>query len=172
MKVRLVQLSPDAMRFLEAGDLAAANRAAGVPLSEFLAGEECRWVWRIFVEKIEKDPEYANWVVRAVVTDPGGVAVGHAGFHGPPDGDGVVEVGYTVDPAFRRQGYAKAIIRALLARAADDPQVTRVRASISPDNIASLASIRGFGFVKVGEEWDENDGLEIVFETPARHAGS
>jgi ribosomal-protein-alanine N-acetyltransferase len=32
-----------------------------------------------------------------------GVAVGRAGFHGPPDADGMVEVGYAVDPAFRRR---------------------------------------------------------------------
>ncbi|MFE6365457.1 hypothetical protein ACFVP3_36360 [Streptomyces sp. NPDC057806] len=45
-----------------------------------------------------------------------------------------------------------------------------MRATISPDNLASLATISGFGFVEVGEQWDEVDGLELVFEVPARRA--
>jgi len=42
-----------------------------------------------------------------------------------------------------------------------------VRASIRPDNVASLATINGFGFRKVGEQWDPEDGLEFVFQRPA-----
>jgi RimJ/RimL family protein N-acetyltransferase len=102
-----------------------------------------------------------------VVAEPDGVVVGHAGYHGPPDEAGMVEVGYTVDPAYRRQGYAKAILAALLERAAAEPDVRTVRASISPSNAASLATIAGFGFLEVGEQWDEEDGLELLFERPA-----
>lgn len=42
-----------------------------------------------------------------------------------------------------------------------------MRATISPDNTASLATIAGFGFAEVGEQWDQEDGLELVFEVPA-----
>jgi ribosomal-protein-alanine N-acetyltransferase len=53
----------------------------------------------------------------------------------------------------------------LLRRAArQEPRVRTVRASISPDNAASLATIAGFGFVRVGEQWDDEDGLELLFE--------
>jgi ribosomal-protein-alanine N-acetyltransferase len=80
-----------------------------------------------------------------------------------------VEVGYTVDPGHRRRGYATAILTALLERAAAEPAVRVVRASISPDNVASLATIAKFGFTRVGEQWDEEDGLELLFERPAAH---
>jgi hypothetical protein len=43
-----------------------------------------------------------------------------------------------------------------------------VRATISPTNQASLATIAGFGFVENGEQWDEEDGLELIFERPSR----
>ncbi|GAB2814935.1 hypothetical protein GCM10027073_53500 [Streptomyces chlorus] len=56
----------------------------------------------------------------------------------------------------------------MLRRAAAETAVTTVRATISPDNVASLATISGFGFVEIGEQWDEEDGLELVFEVPAR----
>jgi RimJ/RimL family protein N-acetyltransferase len=79
----------------------------------------------------------------------------------------MVEIGYSVDPAHRRQGYARAILAALMRRAAADARVRTLRVTISPDNAASLATIAGFGFTEVGEQWDEEDGLETIFEIPA-----
>lgn len=164
--IRFVQLSPAAMTALVEGDLAAASREAGIALSPYLVEEA--WLWRIRLQDIAADPRSADWVARAAVGEPPGVVVGHGGFHGPPDSDGLVEVGYSVDPAYRRRGYARAILRALLERADADPAVTAVRASIRPDNVASRATIAGFGFTKVGEQWDPEDGLEDVFLRPAR----
>ena len=37
-------------------------------------------------------------------------------------------------------------------------------ASVSPDNQPSLNLIDQFGFERTGEQWDEEDGLEWVFE--------
>jgi [ribosomal protein S5]-alanine N-acetyltransferase len=45
--------------------------------------------------------------------------------------------------------------------------VRTVRASISPDNIASRRLVEQYGFVEVGEQWDDEDGLERVFEVDA-----
>ena len=163
--IRFVQLSPAAMTALVDGDLAAASAEAGAPLSQYLVDEA--WLWRIRLADIAADPAAAAWVARAAVAEPEGVVVGHAGFHGPPDAEGVVEVAYSVDPAHRRKGYAKAMLRALLERADADPAVTAVRASIRPDNVASRATIAGSGFKKVGEQWDPEDGLEDVYLRPA-----
>jgi RimJ/RimL family protein N-acetyltransferase len=41
-------------------------------------------------------------------------------------------------------------------------------ASVSPDNVASLATVARLGFVKVGEELDEIDGLEWVHRLDLR----
>lgn len=79
----------------------------------------------------------------------------------------MVEIGYSVAPDFRRQGYGRSALVELLRLAGAEPTVTTVRATIGPDNVASLATISGFGFVQVGEQWDEEDGLELVFEVPA-----
>lgn len=158
--MRFVQLSPAALAALVAGDLDAAGAAAGVPLTPYLVEE--RWLWQIRLAEIEKDPQAAEWIARAAVVDGVGV-VGHGGFHGPPDQDGVVEVAYSVAPAHRRRGYAKAMLAALLRRADADPRVSAVRASIRPDNAGSRATIAGFGFFKIGEQWDPQDGLEDVY---------
>ena len=148
--------SPKPVRFAELGaavlaalldrDLAAASSGAG---------------------QIAADPQSTRWIARAAVAEPDGVVVGHAGFHGPPDAAGMVEVAYSVDPAYRRQGYATAMLRELLRCAAAEPGIRTVRATISPDNAASLATIAGFGFTEAGEQWDEEEGLELIFERPA-----
>ena len=79
----------------------------------------------------------------------------------------MVEVGYAVLPELRRRGYARAALEALLRRAAAEERVRVVRASISPENVASLALVAQYGFVLVGEQWDEEDGRELVLEVPA-----
>lgn len=164
--IRLVQLSPAVMQALVDGDLGRASEEAGVPLTPFTVGES--WLWTLRLADFAERPEAVDWVARAAVDEETGQVVGHAGFHGPPDERGMVELAYTTDPDFRRQGYARAMLEALLEWAAKAPDVHIVRASIRPDNAASLATLAGHGFAQVGDQWDEEDGLELLFERPAR----
>jgi ribosomal-protein-alanine N-acetyltransferase len=164
--VRLVLLSREALEALVRGDLGAASRAAGVTLpAAFLKDER---LWRMRLEQLIAAPETAGWLLRAVVAESGAV-VGYVGFHGPPDPDGMVEIGYTILREYRRRGHARAAADALLTYARDHGAVT-ARASVSPDNDASLSLVRSSGFVHVGEQWDEEDGLELVFERPLTDA--
>jgi len=166
--VVVVHLDLATLRALADGDLAAANATAPVPVSAYAAGPDWRGVWRRRADQVAADPGAAGWVT-GIVWDPRrGLAVGRAGFHDPPDADGLVEVGYAVEPDHRRRGYGGAALRHLLARAAADPRVTRVRASVRPDNAPSLRIVRRHGFVAVGEQIDDEDGLETVFEVDAR----
>lgn len=166
-QVRIVHLTGAAFHALARGDLAAAEAVSPVPLSAFLAGPECRGVWAYRARQADEDPASAGWVTGVIWDERNRVAVGRAGFHAPPDAAGMVEIGYAVEPAHRRQGYARAALEALLRRAADDPAVKTVRVSIAPDNVASYSLAAHYGFVKVGEQWDERDGREIVYEVPA-----
>jgi RimJ/RimL family protein N-acetyltransferase len=160
-EIRFVRLSPATLAALIDGDRAAASASAGVELTPYIVSEA--WLWRIRLDQIGQDPASAEWIARVAVAEPGGIVVGHGGFHGPPDDDGTVEVAYSVDPAHRRRGYATAILAALLQRVQEDPSVHAVRASIRPDNAGSLATIAKFGFRKIGEQWDTDDGLEYVY---------
>ena len=141
-------------------DLESASNIAGVSLTPYFV--EHRWLWEIRAPQIERDPAAADWIARAAVDDD--VVVGHVGFHGPPDERGMVEVAYSVDPRYRRRGYAKKMLGAALTWARQDPGVAIVRATIGPDNVASLATLASFPFELVGEQWDDEDGLEHVYE--------
>ncbi|WP_239160789.1 GNAT family N-acetyltransferase [Virgisporangium ochraceum] len=166
--VRVVHLTCAAFRALADGDLGAATAASPVPVSPYLAGPQCQGLWRMRSAQCERDPASAAWVTGIIWDAHRGLAVGAAGYHGPPDASGMVEIGYRVDPAHRRRGYARAALEALLDRAAREPGVRRVRVSIGPDNAASLALALPYGFVRVGERWDDEDGPETVYERPAR----
>jgi [ribosomal protein S5]-alanine N-acetyltransferase len=105
-----------------------------------------------------------RWLLRAVVTRDQPVMVGRIGFHGPPDPDGMVEIGYKIDAVFRRRGFGLECARQLIEAAERLPEVSRVRASIAPDNTPSLRIAERLGFVRIGSQIDEIDGLELVFE--------
>lgn len=166
--VQLVQLSGPALAALAAGNLTAANRAV-VPLrlSPYFVASECRRVWVRRSRQVNADPNAASWVTRVIWDPERQLAVGRAGYHGPPDATGMVEVGYAVDAGHRRQGYARAALVALLDRAAREPAVGTVRATISPANTASRNLVMQYGFVEVGMQWDDEDGQEIVYEVGA-----
>jgi ribosomal-protein-alanine N-acetyltransferase len=165
-EVVLVPLRAPALEALLRGDLAAASAEAGAPLTVYFLDE--RWLWQLRLDQAATDPGALEWTARAAVDAMTGAVVGHVGFHGPPDEHGTVEVAYAVDPAWRRRGYAGAMLGAALRWATAAPGVTVVRASVSPGNAASLATLRPFGFAHVGEQVDEVDGLELVFERPVR----
>ncbi|WP_209560025.1 GNAT family N-acetyltransferase [Frigoribacterium sp. PvP032] len=148
----------------------ATGESASLPVqhvSPYLAGPDCVGLWRMRSQQIRERPGDAAWITRLIVDPRVTVPVGLAGFHGAPDAAGMVEVGYRVDPGFRRRGYARESLETLLAVARRHPDVRTVRATISPDNAASLELVDSYGFVENGEQWDEEDGLEIIFETPA-----
>ena len=91
-------------------------------------------------------------------------AIGYVNFHAAPDERGMVEIGYTILPAWRRRGYATEAARAALSWAVTDPRVRTLRASVAPDNEASRRLVASLGFVQTGEQWDPEDGLGLVHE--------
>ena len=166
-RVRIVHLTALVFHALADGDLGAANVVSPVPLSAYFAGPEWRPVWGMRSKQVEENPAAAEWVTGVIWDERQKVAVGRAGYHGPPDPSGMVEIGYAVDPAYWRRGYARAALEALLQRAACEPQVRTVRVTISPGNVASYRLASQYGFSEVGEQWDNEDGLEIIYEVDA-----
>jgi RimJ/RimL family protein N-acetyltransferase len=162
--VRIVHLNGTVFRALVQGDLARAEAISPVPLSGYLACPQGRGLWRMRSEQCDEDSASAAWVTGIVWDERQSLAVGAAGFRGPPDSSGMVEIGYRIDPAYRRLGYARAALETLLARAVREPDVNRLRVSIRPDNLPSSNLALQYGFRQIGEQWDDEDGLELVYE--------
>lgn len=165
-RVELVSMSMPFMLMLLARDLDGAAAEIGAIVPPGLRDQLDNFL-QFRIADLAIDPSAQPWLGRAMVmTEPDGTrrVIGTAGFHSPPDADGRVEVGYRVEPAYRRQGIATEVVRALFDWAAREHGVRRFRASVSPDNVASLAIIRGLGFRQTGVQIDDIDGEELVFE--------
>jgi RimJ/RimL family protein N-acetyltransferase len=165
-RVRIVHLSPEALAALADADLETATALTGLPLTPYTVSDERVGVWRRRAGQVLDTPADQPWVTGMLVDDDTGAVVGGAGFHAAPDADGMVEVGYGIDPEFRRRGYARAALLLMIERARSDPSARVFRVTVSPDNTASLGLVAQLPFVEVGEQWDDEDGLETIFELP------
>jgi ribosomal-protein-alanine N-acetyltransferase len=146
------------------GNLARATELIGAVLPSAWPDRAARPM-RYRLEQIEIDPAVQPWLIRAMVLrEPVRSVVGHIGFHAAPDRRGAVEVGYTVDAAFRRRGYAFEAVQALFAWATREHGIHLFVASVSPDNAASLSLVHKLGFSQVATQCDDEDGEELVFE--------
>lgn len=160
-RLQLVSLTPSLLRAVARGDLAEVQRQLDAPMG---SGWEEGVPAAHRLQQLAADPSEQPWLVRAMFASEPRRVVGSIGFHAPPDAHGRVEIGYDVVAAERRKGYAREAIHALLDWAWATGRVRVCVASVSPDNAASLALVRRFGFRHVGEQIDEVDGLEWVFE--------
>jgi ribosomal-protein-alanine N-acetyltransferase len=164
-RFELVSMSLLFMQLLLDRDLAAAEAEIGAVVPRDMPDRLDDFL-QFRIADLSIDPEAQPWLGRAIVrTDPDGTRriVGSCGFHAPPGPDGRVEVGYRVEPGYRRQGVASEVVRALFDWASEQG-VDRFRASVAPGNVPSLAIVDRLGFRQVGVQMDDIDGEELVFE--------
>lgn len=164
-RFELVSMSLRFMQRLLAGDRGAAEAEIGASVPVDLRDHLDDFL-QFRIADLSVDPDAQPWLGRAVVlTEPDGTrrVIGTCGFHAPPGPEGRVEVGYSIQAEYRRQRVATEVVRALFDWAHANG-IDRFRASVSPDNVGSLAIISGFGFRQVGVQIDDIDGKELVFE--------
>lgn len=169
-RLELVSLMPELIDALLAGDAAAVGYVAPAGWPD---EHDARFL-RLRRGQMETDPGVPLWV-RAIVrrgepADGGRRSLlGHAGFHGPPGVNGgsvpdALELGYTVFPEFRGQGLAWEAGAALIVWARREHGVRHFFGSVAPGNAPSIQVLLGLGFAHVGEQWDDEDGRELVYE--------
>jgi RimJ/RimL family protein N-acetyltransferase len=166
-RLHLVHVPADVLCALAREDLESARAMMPMKLTPYLVSDECSGTWRRRSGQIARNPGDAAWVTRLAVEPHSRQVIGRAGYHGPPDEAGMVEIGYAIDPAHRRQGFARAALVILLETARSHPQVTVVRATVRPDNLPSRRLLDQYGFEEVGSQWDDEDGLETILEVGA-----
>ena len=104
------------------------------------------------------------WGPRHIVRAFDGLVVGSIGFFGPPadrDGTPEAEVGYDLVVDARGHGAATEALRGLLALT--DRGGVRVRASVLPDNAASIRVLAKCGFTELR---GANEDGELVMARP------
>jgi ribosomal-protein-alanine N-acetyltransferase len=102
------------------------------------------------VRATERDPGSAGWWAWLIVLHGERVLIGSAGFKGPPDADGRVDIGYGVLDPWQRRGYATETVGALVDWAFRDRRVTRIIGETLPHLGASIRVLEKGGFRFLG----------------------
>lgn len=126
-------------------------------------GPETRAWMRSLLEAHPGEPGYGAWYVVG-----NRMLVGICGFKGPPDQDGIVEVGYSIIPTQQRRGFGSAAVGMLVERAFRDPRVRTVAAETLPALDASQALLSRCGFQLASRRVEPEIGEVWRFE---RHRG-
>ncbi|MEU6888859.1 GNAT family N-acetyltransferase [Streptomyces viridosporus] len=113
----------------------------------------------IAVKQYEDGVFHPEWAMYVLVRREDDRAVGAMGFHGPPDGDGRVEVGYDLVEDARGRGYATEALRALAAWALRQDGVRTVTAVVDRENVPSQNVVTRAGFTRAS-----GDDAPYVYE--------
>lgn len=117
-----------------------------------------------FAERLRADPDACGWWVWEA-TLASGEEAGSGGFGGRPGEDGRLTVGYGIHPEHRGRGYATELLDLLATWGLAQAGIQSIRATIRPENVASLRVAEKAGFVRTGERVaDEERGELLVFE--------
>lgn len=168
-RLELLPMTPAFLECTWRGRRAEAEAIIGlrIPAAWF----ECGPFAALRLRQYESGATSQPWLPRAITLRGSGEMAGYIGFHTPPAPDYLkdlcphgVEFGYTIFPAFRRQGFAWEASRALIQWANREHGVSSFVVSVSPSNLASLALIAKMGFRRIGAHVDDEDGPEDIFE--------
>ena len=166
-RLDLIPLSSSVIRAALDGDRAGMEQLLGVSVPA--DWEVRREFLELRLRELEASPALQPWLIRGISLRSEGSLIGDIGFHTAPvtppaPSPKSVELGYSVLEAWRRRGFAREAIEALIQWASERHGVRRFLLSISPENQPSLALAAKLGFRKIGSKIDELDGPEEIFE--------
>ena len=118
--------------------------------------------WR--VPQVKADPAKNIWFIRWIVLRETKEVVGSISFHAPPDETGMIEIGFGICEPCRNNGYGKEALLGMWKWVIDQPGVKTLRYTVSATNGPSMTIIKSLGFAHIGQQIDEDDGPEEIFE--------
>lgn len=158
-RLRLVPFAPGHILTLmeQPGRFAEAFGArAAYGLREFFASDDVSFSW---LDSLRVPAAADPWTYGFALVDRASAqAIGTAGFKGPPDSAGVVEIACGIVPGLQGRGYATEAAAALVTFASADGRVRAIRAHTLPTRNASTRVLDKCGFEFAGEVVDPEDG--------------
>lgn len=141
----------DARTLVETGHLDGRRNADGYPTDATLVAAG------MIVTAATEQRDLGPFTTYLVKRRTDGCVIGDCGFHHPPDGRGVVEIGYGIADSVRDRGYATEAIEVLIGFALLQEGVRRVEAETTAANAASRRVLEKAGLRLLRE----HDGLLI-----------
>ena len=152
-----LELVPSTVQLLDA-EIESNQRLAleldAVVPDDWPPGEYDRPAIQTFRDRLADNPADTGWYSWYAILRSDDSAqrllVGAAGFMGPPDRDGLIEIGYSVVPSYGARGFATEMVEGLVRRAFSDTRVKRIVAHTTPGNAASIKILKRLGFEYAG----------------------
>ncbi len=114
--------------------------------------------------RVAANPAFAEIGLVLAIDKVSNELIGSAGFHDFPNGEGMIEIGFGIVPKRQNQGFGTELLLGMWRQIILDPLVKTLRYTVSPDNAPSMHVIKKLGFHFIGEQLDEIDGRELIFE--------
>ncbi len=109
--------------------------------------------------KLKANPGDATWWLYLFILPEQRALAGVGGYKGPPDAQGMVEIGYSIYEEFQSQGLATEAATGLINQAFDHPEIQLVQAHTLAEENASVRVLKKGGMTFTGEFNDPDDGL-------------
>lgn len=131
--------------YMEAPDELSRQLKLQQPLNPL--DEHMRKVYRLKQSRIEAEPAsllYNTYFI--IILKEVGCAIGSMSLKGNPDAEGLVEVGYAIEPEYRNQGYMREALESFLEAILQIKEVSGVNACTSIGNLPSQKVLQACGF--------------------------
>jgi RimJ/RimL family protein N-acetyltransferase len=167
-RLNLISMTIECLQALVVGDYQQAHSAGGFVVAEDCSLLKDAWVGHQ-LQMIEADVEQHPWMYRAIVRKSDNNLIGRISFHHKaPDPFFLeysrygAELGYTIEPLYRQQGYATESVLAMMDWARKR-NVEDFFLTISPQNRPSIQLAESIQYRKIGELMDETDGIKYLY---------
>ena len=115
---------------------------------------ELKKAYMEMLEKALQNLNQWNWYAMWQIELKDGTHIGELCFKGL-NNDGVAEIGYGIQEAHQRHGYATEAVKAVLGWAFSFKEVTAIEAEVTIENIASQKVLAKCGFIANGQVGEE-----------------
>ena len=122
--------------------------------------------YRYTYEKLKANPGDGDWWLYLIILTEQRALAGGGGYKGPPDEQGMVEIGYSIYDNYRRQGLATEAAKALILNAFENPEVAVVQAHTLAEQNASVRLLKNCGMSFTGAFDDPEDGPIWQWQLP------
>ncbi|GAC1619399.1 MAG: GNAT family N-acetyltransferase [Ktedonobacteraceae bacterium] len=134
-------------------DKARLEEMLEVAIPDSWPGPDLAEALPFFVKNMQREPSGRIWN-GLIISKTDAVLIGDMGFMGGPDEEGAVEIGYSIVPEYRNQGYATEMASFLIHWALQQAEVKVVTAKCDRDNIGSIKVLTKVGMHRLESEGD------------------
>ena len=149
-----LKLVPCSVKMLQSliDDAIDLTELMGVQVPEGWPAEELKEVAPYFIKILTESPDMAGRLCWFIIEKEQDIVIGSIGFKAKPDKDGIVEIGFGIDPAFRRKGHATEAVKGLTGWALSQNDIQKVIAECELGNKPSVRVLEKAGMQKTSIE--------------------